>query len=64
MNALDMDTPEIELIDFEELMNRIDALTDMAHDAERRGIRVETRLCKLMKHNGLDEQGNPTRKQS
>jgi hypothetical protein len=44
----------------------MESLTDLRYqldDAERRGIRMETRLVKLMAHHGLDEQGNALRKQ-
>ena len=40
-----------------------DALMDKLIDAERRGARMETRLVRLMAANGLNEQGDPLRKQ-
>lgn len=30
-------------------------------DSRRRAVRMETRLCKLMEHFGLDESGQSTR---
>lgn len=47
---------------FDILMERLDDLAYQLDDTERRGIRIETRLVKLLEHNGLDEQGTPVRK--
>jgi hypothetical protein len=48
---------------FDALMESFTDLRYQLDDAERRGIRMETRLVKLMAHHGLDEQGNALRKQ-
>jgi hypothetical protein len=50
-------------IAFDALMESLTDLRYQLDDAERRGIRMETRLVKLMAHHGLDEQGNALRKQ-
>jgi len=42
----------------ERVEHMLDYLADMLEDAERRGTRMETRLCKLMYKNGLDANGD------
>jgi len=46
---------------FDAIMESLVDIQYQLDEADRRGIRIETRLCKLMEHSGLDGSGSPVR---